>query len=179
MPVLRKLPFHEIPRPTLAETQALPRHPLVVVLDDVRSAHNVGAILRTSDALLAERVVCCGITPSPDHRGVAKTALGAQDSVPWTAGADVSETLERLGSEGYTCVALEIAEGAEPVRAFAAGDFPLALVVGNEVEGVGDEALARCDRALELPQYGAKQSLNVSVAFGIAAYGLVGRLLAS
>ena len=173
--MLRKLPFHEIPRPSLADVQALARHPLVVVLDDVRSAHNVGAILRTADALLVERVVCCGITPSPEHRGAAKTALGAQDSVPWTHGADVAETLDRLGAAGYTRVALEIAEGSEAIRAFGADAFPLALVVGNEVDGVSDRALARCDRALELPQYGAKHSLNVSVAFGIAAYGLVGR----
>ena len=174
--MLRKLPYHEIPRPSLAEAEALPRHPLVVVLDDVRSAHNVGAILRTSDALLVQRVICCGITPSPDHRRVAKTALGAQDSVPWSAGADLSETLDRLGADGYTRVALEIAEGSEPIPSFGTADFPLALVVGNEVEGVSDAALARCDRALELPQYGTKQSLNVSVAFGIAAYGLIALL---
>ena len=174
--MLRKLPFHEIPRPSLAEVGALARHRLTVVLDDVRSAHNVGAILRTSDALLVEHVICCGITPSPEHRGVAKTALGAQDSVPWTAGADVAETLDRLGADGYTRVALEIAEGSEPIEAFGTNDFPLALVVGNEVTGVGDAAMARCDRALELPQYGAKQSLNVSVAFGIAAFGLIERL---
>jgi tRNA G18 (ribose-2'-O)-methylase SpoU len=173
--MLRKLPYHEIPRPSLAELAALPRHPLIVVVEDVRSAYNVGAILRTSDALLLERVVCCGFTPSPDHRRVAKTALGAQDSVPWTASADVSEVLDGLGERGYTRVALEIAEGSEPVEAFEPDDFPLALVVGNEVEGVSDRAMARCDRALELPQYGAKHSLNVSVAFGIAAYGLVGR----
>lgn len=153
-----------------------PRHPLAVVLDDVRSAYNVGSILRTADAVRAARVVCCGYTPPPDHPAVAKTALGAEASVPWAVAESVEAAIEALRAEGYTPVALEQTDAPTTLQGIEPGDFPIALVLGNEVTGVSREALAACDRALELPQYGAKHSLNVAVAFGVAAYGLLDRL---
>ena len=149
--------------------------PLVAVVPDVRSAHNVGSIFRTADAAGLARVVLCGFSATPDHRGVAKTALGAQDSVPWTVVPDVHEAIRALRAEGFTIAALERADGAVAPEAVPASAFPLALVVGNEVSGVAPDVLAAADLVVGLPQYGTKASLNVSVAFGVAAYGLVAR----
>ena len=153
----------------------LPPFPLVVVVPDLRSAHNVGSVFRTADSAGWARVVLCGFSATPEHRGVAKTALGAQDAVPWAVVPDVHEALAALRADGYTVAALERAEGAVRPDAVPAGAFPLALVVGNEVDGVASDVLARVDFVVGLPQYGTKASLNVSVAFGVAAYGLVAR----
>lgn len=152
-----------------------PLHPLVAVVPDVRSAHNVGSIFRTADAAGVTRVVLCGFSATPEHRGVAKTALGAQDSVPWTVVPDVHEALATLRAEGFTVAALERTPTAVSPEAVPRDAFPLALVVGNEVEGVAPDVLGAVDMVVGLPQYGTKASLNVSVAFGIAAYGLVAR----
>lgn len=150
-------------------------HPIVAVVPDVRSAHNVGAIFRTADAAALTRVVLCGFSATPDHRGVAKTALGAQDTVPWTVAGDLSIALADLRAEGFAIAALERADGAIAPDAVPASAFPLALVVGNEVAGVAPDVLAAADLIVGLPQWGTKASLNVSVAFGVAAYGLVAR----
>ena len=150
-------------------------HPISVVVHDVRSAHNVGSVFRTADAAGLTHVYLSGITPDPDHRGVAKTALGAQDAVPWSLAPDLPDLLARLRADGVTIAALERTPDAVAPENVPMSAFPLALVLGNEVEGVSDEILAACDLVVGLPQWGVKASLNVSVAFGIAAYGLVGR----
>ncbi len=150
-------------------------HPVSVVAHDLRSAHNVGSVFRTADAAGLAHVYLTGITALPDHRGVAKTALGAQDSVPWTAEPDVHALLARLRAEGVTIAALERTPGAVAPGDVPISAFPLALVLGNELDGVPDDLLALADIVVGLPQWGVKASLNVSVAFGIAAYGLVGR----
>lgn len=150
-------------------------HPLVVVAHDLRSAHNVGSVFRTADSAGLARVVLTGFTPTPDHRGVAKTALGAQDAVDWVHQPDVHEALAGLRAEGYTVAALERAPGAVAPADVPAAAFPLALVLGNEVDGVPGDVLAAADLVVGLPQYGTKASLNVSVAFGVAAYRLVER----
>jgi tRNA G18 (ribose-2'-O)-methylase SpoU len=173
---VRKLASSEIARVDADALAGLPRHPIVVVLDDIRSAHNVGSILRTSDAARVERVVCCGYTPAPDHPAVRKTALGAESTVPWETARDAADALAALRSEGFTLVALEHTDVSTPLGLVATSAFPLALVVGNEVTGVDQRVLDACDAAIELPQYGAKHSLNVSVAYGIAVYGLLERL---
>ncbi len=152
-----------------------PPFPLVVVVPDVRSAHNVGSVFRTADAAGFSRVVLCGFSATPDHRGVAKTALGAQDAVPWTHVADVHDALTGLRAEGFTIAALERTDGAVAPEAVPETAFPLALVLGNEVAGVPPDVLAAAELVVGLPQYGTKASLNVSVAFGVAAYGLVAR----
>ena len=153
----------------------MPPHPLVVVAHDLRSAHNVGSVFRTADSAGLAAVVLTGFTPTPDHRGVAKTALGAQDAVPWWQADSVHDALGRLRTEGYTVAALERTDRAVAPSAVPAGAFPLALVLGNEVDGVPPDVLAAADLVVGLPQYGVKASLNVSVAFGVAAYGLVER----
>jgi tRNA G18 (ribose-2'-O)-methylase SpoU len=155
--------------------ESLPRHPVDVVLDNIRSAYNVGSILRTADAARIRHVYVTGYTPTPDHRRVAKTALGAEHTVPWSHAPDPLALLHRLRTDGVTLAALEQTDAPTPIGSVAAAQFPLALILGNEVDGVQQAILDGCDLALEIPQYGAKHSLNVSVAFGIAAFGLVER----
>jgi len=174
-PRMRKLHPHEISRPTPRELSRLARAPLAVILDDIRSAHNVGSILRTADAVRASEVYCCGYTPAPEHPSVRKTALGAEETVPWTVISDAVEAIDLLRQRGYRVVALEQTDDPTPLAELSPQDFPLALVLGNEVTGVQQRVLDACDFAIELPQYGAKLSLNVAVAFGIAAYALVAR----
>lgn len=153
----------------------VPPHPLVVVAHDIRSAYNVGSVFRTADSAGLARVVLTGFTATPAHRGVAKTALGAEDAVPWAHVEDVHAALATLRAEGFTLAALERTPEAIPPRAVSTEAFPLALVLGNEVHGVPPDVLEAVDLVVGLPQYGTKASLNVSVAFGVAAYGLVSR----
>ena len=154
----------------------MPPHPIVVVAHDIRSAHNVGSVFRTADSAGLAGVVLTGFTPTPEHRGVVKTALGAQDAVPWHHTDDVHDALAALRAEGYTVAALERTPGAVLPSGVPAAAFPLALVLGNEVAGVPPDVLEAADCVVGLPQYGVKESLNVSVAFGVAAYGLVERV---
>lgn len=170
---LRKLLTAEIARPSPSALSALPRHPVTAILDNVRSAHNVGAMFRSADAAALEALVLCGYTPTPDHAGVHKTALGAEETVPWSQVPDPSEALQVLRARGYTIAVLEHTTRPTPLDALTAAHFPMALVVGNEVTGVSDAVVASADLALEVPQFGAKHSLNVSVAFGVAVYDLV------
>ena len=172
---MRKLKHEEIPRPTPAVVSALAKHPISVVLDNVRSLYNVGSIFRTSDAALIERLYLTGITGTPEHRGLHKTALGAQDTVAWAYEKDPAEVLHRLRRDGYTLAVLEITDTPTPTTEVTTKQFPLCLIVGNEINGVRDELVAMADLALEIPQYGAKQSLNVAVAYGIAVFDLVRR----
>ena len=146
-----------------------------MVVPDLRSAHNVGSVFRTADSAGWARVVLCGFSATPEHRGVAKTALGAQDAVPWTVVPDVHDALAGLRAEGYTVAALERTDDAIFPESVPSSAFPLALILGNEVVGVSPDVLATVDLVVGLPQYGTKASLNVSVAFGVAAYGLVAR----
>lgn len=155
------------------------KHPVVVVLENIRSLYNVGAIFRTCDAMLIEEIYVTGYTPRPTHRGIRKTALGSERTVSWTEADSALSVLESLRSRGYTTAALEITDSPSPVSAVDASSFPMVLVVGNEVEGVSDEVIEAVDLAFEIPQYGSKQSLNVAVAFGIAAAGLVERYRAT
>ena len=173
MPPRRKLLPHELGRFTAPEAAAQPRHPVVAVLENVRSAHNVGAILRTADALALAQVHLCGITPRGDHGAVFKTALGADATVPWTHHADALALAARLCADGFTLAVLELTSDPTPIDALTQASFPLALVVGNEVEGVSEALVQMADVAIELPQWGAKHSLNASVAFGVAAYDVV------
>lgn len=172
-PMRRKLSPVELGRRNPSEVHTGPRHPVSVVLENVRSAHNVGAVLRTADALALAHVYLCGITPPGDHIAVFKTALGADATVPWSHHPDAQAVVEALHADGVTVAVLELTDAPSSLDALTAARFPLALVVGNEVEGVSEALVAAADLALELPQWGAKHSLNASVAFGVAAYDLV------
>lgn len=148
-------------------------HPISVIAHNIRSAHNVGSIFRTADSAGLSHVYLAGYTPTPEHRGVRKTALGAEQSVAWSRHEDIFELQEVLKNQGVTLAALEITDKSIPIKSVLRSHYPLALLLGNEIDGVADNLLSAADCILSLPQYGEKDSLNVSVAFGIAAYGLV------
>ncbi|WKZ66129.1 MAG: RNA methyltransferase [Flavobacteriales bacterium] len=169
----RKLTIEELGRIPAEDYRHGPRQRLVVVLDDVRSRHNVGSIFRSADAFGVERIVLCGFTPCPPHREIEKTALGATQSVPWEHCADPRVAVERLQAEGYRVVAVEQTLMAVPLeRAKGMASGPLALVLGNELHGVSDEVVRACDACLVVPQRGSKHSLNVSVCAGVVLHAL-------
>ena len=170
---MRKLKLEELGRISVEAFKAQEKQPLIIVLDNVRSMHNVGAVLRTSDAFNVECVYLCGITPRPPHREIRKTAIGAEDSVDWRYEEHSVKLIKKLKKEGYRIHVLEQAEGSIPLPDFRRNqDQPAVLVLGHEVEGVNQEILDIADVALEIPQFGTKHSLNVSVAGGIAMYAL-------
>lgn len=170
---MRKLDHLEIPRLSPTELDGQSRHPIRVVLHDIRSAHNVGSVLRSADGAFIEEVIISGFTPTPENRSVIKTALGAQEFVPWRQVDDIVTEIKKLKRAGYSVAALEIAAGSVTTDSITAEQFPLCVLAGNEVDGVAGEHFEMCDVAIEIPQYGAKQSLNVSVAVGIVLFDLV------
>lgn len=170
---MRKLSTDELGRPTAAEAASGARIPVAVVLDGVRSLHNVGAFFRTCDAFAVARLILCGITGTPPDREIHKTALGAELTVPWSYSADTVDAIDQLRAEGFTVLAVEQVAGATMLDQFEPDlTRRYALIFGNEVDGVSQRAIDRCDGALEIPQGGAKHSLNVSVSGGIALWPL-------
>uniref|UniRef100_UPI0040565A4E RNA methyltransferase n=1 Tax=Alistipes sp. TaxID=1872444 RepID=UPI0040565A4E len=165
---MRKLSNEELGRPTIEEYAEREKLPVVVVLDNVRSAQNVGSFFRTADAFGIEHIALAGITSTPPNREIHKTALGAELSVAWSYYPTTLECVAKLREEGYKIIAIEQIEGATMLDEFrAASDTKYALVFGNEVEGV-DQAIADIvDGAIEIPQVGTKHSLNVSVSAGV------------
>lgn len=165
---MRKLRTIEMRRLTIDEFKQSEKLPLTVVLDDVRSLHNVGAVFRTCDAFRVERVCLCGITATPPNAEIHKTALGGEDSVDWTYHPTAAEAVRSLHDAGYVVASVEQAEGSamldrltlDPSRRYA-------VVLGNEVKGVSQEVVDLSDMCIEIPQFGTKHSLNVSVAGGI------------
>ena len=145
--------------------------PLVVVLDNVRSLHNVGSVFRTGDAFLIEAVYLCGITSTPPHAEIHKTALGAEDSVDWKYFEDTHDALKDLKEAGYSVFAIEQAEGSTMLPDFnTQSGIKYAVVLGNEVKGVQQSVVDACDGCIEIPQFGTKHSLNVSVTAGIVIW---------
>ena len=175
---MRKLKTIEMQRLTVEEFREAPKMPLVVVLDDVRSMHNVGSVLRTADAFRISEVVLCGITGRPPHAEIHKTALGAEDSVSWRYVPSVIDAVKQLKAIGYKVLAVEQAEGSTFLHQFQSEpDCRYAVILGNEVKGVHQEAIDLCDGCLEIPQFGTKHSLNVSVTAGIIIYHFAQPLL--
>jgi len=172
---MRKLPYDEIDRLSPAEFKLAPKHRISIVLQDIRSIHNVGSMFRTADAAAIEQIVVTGVTGTPEHRGIRKTALGAEESVAWSHVRDPTDVIRSFRDDGYTVAALEITDNPKAIANTTREDFPLLLVVGNEVDGLSTDVMNLADFAIEIPQYGTKQSLNVAVAFGIAVFGLVDR----
>ena len=150
-------------------------HPVVALLDNVRSLYNVGSIFRTADGAGLQQLFLTGITGTPSNPRLHKTALGAQDSVSWQYESDATETALKLRNKGYHLAALEVADRSMDARQLPDTVFPLCLIVGNEVTGVDERLLSLADSAIGIPLYGQKQSLNAAVAFGIAAYDVVRR----
>ena len=163
----------EMGRMSVAEYKASDKQPIVVVLDHVRSLYNVGSVFRSSDAFRIEGVVLCGITARPPHPEIHKTALGAEESVSWRYYERTEEAVEWLKEQGYTVFAVEQCEGSTMLQDFQPQPGrKYAVVLGNEVKGVQQQVVDMCDGCLEIPQYGTKHSLNVSVAAGIVLWHL-------
>ena len=175
----RKLRTIEMHRLSIEQYRNSRKLPLVVVLDNVRSLYNVGSIFRTCDAFRLEAICLCGITATPPHNEIHKTALGAEDSVAWSYHASAIEAVEQLKSRDYTVVAVEQAEGSvkAPIELPDEDTGKYALVLGNEVKGVAQEVVDLCDECLEIPQYGTKHSMNVSVTAGIVIWEFAKQML--
>lgn len=170
---LRKLSVVEMQRLDIDTYKQSDKIPLVVLLDNVRSMHNVGAIFRTADAFRLEKILLCGITAAPPHPLIHKTALGAEDSVDWEYFEYSHKALDDWKNKGYTIACLEQTTNSIMLgNTKPAIDKGIVLIVGNEVHGVDDSLVEKCDFCIEIPQYGTKHSLNVSVATGIALFEL-------
>ena len=172
----------ELGRKTVADFKLADKKPLVVVMDNIRSMHNVGSVFRTADAFLIAGICLCGFTPQPPHRDIQKTALGATESVDWLYYENTISAVEALKEQGYKVFAIEQTKGSISLENFKTyinensnnnSNNSLAFVFGNELEGVSDEVLAICDGAIEIPQYGMKHSLNISVAAAIVLWEMV------
>ena len=168
---MRKLTVEDMHRIDVATFKQAQKLPLIMVLDNVRSLHNVGSVLRTADAFRIEAVYMCGITATPPSAEIHKTALGAEDSVNWQYFEDTMQAVDKLKNEGYTVLAVEQVEGSLKLGNFAfEPQKKYALIMGNEVKGVRQDVVDACHQALEIPQYGTKHSMNVSVTAGIVMW---------
>lgn len=165
---MKKLKITEMNRLTVEEFKEEKKTPLIVVLDNVRSLHNVGSVFRTGDAFLIEAVYLCGITSTPPHAEIHKTALGAENTVNWKYFEDSHVAVDELKKSGYTVLAIEQAEGSTMLPELKLDKFKkYAVILGNEVKGVQQSVVDICDGCVEIPQFGTKHSLNVSVTGGI------------
>ena len=175
---MRKIRNDELDRKTVEEFKSSEKRPFILILDNVRSLNNIGSVFRTADAFLCSSVYLCGITAQPPHREIHKTALGAEETVDWKYFQEVEMAIEELKSDGYTIIAIEQVEGGislldfkpEPQKKYA-------FVFGHEVNGVSEEAISRCDMAIEIPQQGSKHSLNISVCVGLVVWDFVSKTI--
>jgi 23S rRNA (guanosine2251-2'-O)-methyltransferase len=168
---MRKLQNDELNRLSLDEFRRAGKIPLVVVLDNVRSMHNIGSVFRSADAFLVERILLCGITAVPPHKDIHKSALGATDSVKWEYFKDTQDAVLILRKEGYRIIGIEQAEGNISLTDFKASPGEkYAVIFGHEVRGVQQDVIDQCDLCIEIPQFGTKHSLNISVCAGIVIW---------
>lgn len=168
---MKKLSMDELHRVTPEQFKSQQKIPLVVVLDSIRSMNNVGSVFRTCDAFNVEKLFLCGITARPPHKDISKTALGATESVDWEYAEDVVELTLRLKDDGYTVFMVEQVDDSKKLDTFSFASYEkVALIVGNEVFGVDERLLPICDAAIEIPQFGTKHSLNVTIAAGIVIW---------
>lgn len=174
---MRKLKMSELRRKSVEEFRKSDKSPFIIVLDNIRSLNNIGSVFRTADCLKAEAVYLCGITASPPHRDIHKTALGATESVKWVYLENTLEAVSRLQQADYKIISLEQAEGSIPLQDF----FPekgnrYALIFGHEVKGVQQDIVDMSDFCIEIPQFGTKHSFNVSVSVGIVLWDLFNKM---
>ena len=174
---MRKLENSELERKSISDFKLASKTPISIILDDIRSLHNIGSVFRTSDAFLIEKIYLCGISAVPPNKEIHKTALGATETVAWEYHKNILEVIENLKSSSTLVYAIEQVENAmflddfQPIK-----DAKYALVFGNEVYGVSQEAIKLCDGCIEIPQLGTKHSLNISVSAGIVVWDLFQKL---
>ncbi len=171
---MRKLKADELGRISVAQCSELPRFPLVVILENIRSAYNVGSVFRTADAFCIESIYLVGYCATPPHKEIAKTALGAEQAVPWKHHAKAIDAIQELQAMGYRVLAAEQTDASSPLHGFSVlSDQKIAIVFGNEVSGVESDTLQGCDGCIEIPQFGIKHSLNIATAAGVVLWELV------
>lgn len=176
---MRKLENSELERKSVDDFKTAAKTPLIIVMDDIRSLNNIGSVFRTADAFLVEKIYLCGITAKPPHKEIQKTALGATDTVAWEHYEKVTDVIKKIQSEGVTVLAIEQVEQAYLLDTFILDKSKkYALVFGNEVYGVSQDAVALCDACIEIPQLGTKHSLNIAVSAGIVIWDLFKQLKA-
>ncbi len=173
---MRKLKLDELNRLNLEEFHALDKYPVTVVLDNLRSGVNVGSFFRTADGFALEQIYLCGYTPTPPHQEIFKTAIGATKAMKWTHYADVTVAIRRLKDQNYRCIGIEQTNVSIPLDEVVVPESPVAVVFGNEVNGLTEEVLPLLDEIWEIPQFGTKHSLNVSVCGGIVLWEIIRQL---
>lgn len=173
----RKLKNSELGRITASQYKDQDKTPIIVVLDNIRSLNNIGSIFRTADAFLITKIYLCGITATPPHKDIQKTALGATDSVDWEYAENTMEVITKLQANGIIVTAIEQAEDSVSLDSFSpAPETTYAVVFGNEVKGVQQEVVSQSDVVIEIPQYGTKHSLNISVSTGVVLWDLFSKM---
>lgn len=174
---MRKLKNSELDRLSVNDFKQVTKTPLIIILDNIRSLNNIGSVFRTSDAFLIEKIYLCGITATPPHKDIHKTALGSTETVAWEYVEDTKTLVEKLKTEGIKICSIEQAENATMLNDFTPNpDTTYALVFGNEVKGVAQEVVSASDLVIEIPQYGTKHSLNISVSVGVVVWDLFSKI---
>lgn len=176
---MRKLKNSELERLSVDDFKAVKKTPLIIVLDNIRSLNNIGSVFRTSDAFLIRKIYLCGITATPPHKDIHKTALGSTETVAWEYVEDTLALVEKLKAEQVTVISVEQAENAIMLNNFTPKQqTTYALVFGNEVKGVSQDVVSASDLVIEIPQYGTKHSLNISVSAGVVIWDVFSKLKA-
>ena len=169
---MKKLKNNELGRINVDEFKHATKTPITIILDNVRSAINVGSIFRTSDAFLIENIILCGITATPPDKEIRKAALGSTDSVKWGFFENTIDAVNKLKTEGYHIIGIEQADKSTMLNDISLSKKPIAIIMGNEVNGVAQEIIDVCNEVIEIPQFGTKHSLNISVTSGIVIWEL-------
>ena len=174
---MRKLKNSELDRKSVSEFKTAEKTPIIVILDNIRSSNNVGSVFRSSDAFLIEKIYLCGITATPPNKDIQRTALGSTDSVQWEYVKDTISIVKELQEQGVYVASIEQAEDAILLNNFTPPvGKKLAIIMGNEVKGVQQEVVSESNSCIEIPQYGTKHSLNISVTCGIVLWDLLGKI---
>ena len=167
---MKKLKNKDLQRITIEEFKSAKKTPITIVLDNVRSALNVGSVFRTADAFLIENIILCGITTTPPNKEIRKVALGATDSVNWQFEKNTLVAISKLKQSGYYIIGVEQADKSSKLNDFTLPNKQLAIIMGNEVNGISEDVITICDEVIEIPQFGTKHSLNISVSTGIVLW---------
>lgn len=174
---MRKLKNNELDRLNVDEFKSAEKTPLIIILDNIRSLNNIGSVFRTSDAFLIQKIYLCGITATPPHNDIRKTALGSTESVDWQYAENTLDVVNQLQSEGVKVISIEQAEKATMLHDFQPeNQQTYAVIFGNEVKGVGQEVVDASDIVIEIPQFGTKHSLNISVSCGVVVWDLFSKM---